>query len=371
MKTGKTLQDLSAEIIRRSATKKDYAVRTDKLTMRNGGDGLRLAIADADDVGINSVAHAQLAGELEIPKRYYDRMLTSAPALLAENVNEWLLAKPEVRTVRTLDKTARAYLSGQFDSSTYENEHVAEFLIPVLADLGVMIVSCDITDTRLYLKCVDEKVKLDLPFGAEIGKGHTRFDTLSPAIVISNSEVGFGAVRVDTAIWTGGCTNLAIAEKIVRRNHVGKRHELGEEHAALLTSETRRANATAFFMTIRDVVRGSFAEAQFQALIEKKLAPMTERVIEADPVKVLDLSQKTFGWTDGERTSVLQHLIKGGDLTQYGLFNAVTRTAEDLDDYDRATEFEKLGGKIIDLSATAWKDLSAANDKGKALAIAA
>src|SRR5262245_47364044 len=104
MKSGKSLAELSAEIIRRAQSKKDYAVRPDHLPMGAGDSGLALKIADADTVAINHVAHGQLAGELDIPKRYYDRMLAHSPRLLAENVNEWLIAKPETRTVRTLDK---------------------------------------------------------------------------------------------------------------------------------------------------------------------------------------------------------------------------------------------------------------------------
>ena len=41
---------------------------------------------------------------------------------------------------------------------------------------------------------------------------------------------------------------------------------------------------------------------------------------------------------------MLRHLIEGGDLSAYGLVNAVTHFAQDVDDYDRATEFEALGG---------------------------
>jgi hypothetical protein len=53
-------------------------------------------------------------------------------------------------------------------------------------------------------------------------------------------------------------------------------------------------------------------------------------------------------------------LIEGGSLTQYGLHAAVTRAAQDVADYDRATELEYAGGKIIELPKTEWKVLSEA-----------
>jgi hypothetical protein len=54
--------------------------------------------------------------------------------------------------------------------------------------------------------------------------------------------------------------------------------------------------------------------------------------------------------------------VFGGDLSAYGLVNAVTHFSQDVDDYDydydRATEFEALGGKLIELAAGDWKELA-------------
>lgn len=53
----------------------------------------------------------------------------------------------------------------------------------------------------------------------------------------------------------------------------------------------------------------------------------------------------------------LRHLIVEGDLSAYGLVNAVTHFLHDVEDYDRATEFEALGGKLIELSSSDWREL--------------
>jgi hypothetical protein len=47
---------------------------------------------------------------------------------------------------------------------------------------------------------------------------------------------------------------------------------------------------------------------------------------------------------------VLRHLIVEGDLSAYGLGNAVTNYSQDVGGYDRATEFKALGGKLIELA---------------------
>ena len=48
------------------------------------------------------------------------------------------------------------------------------------------------------------------------------------------------------------------------------------------------------------------------------------------------------------------------DLSGYGLVNAVTHFSQEPEDYDRATEFEAMGGKLIELSAPEWKGLAEA-----------
>jgi hypothetical protein len=45
---------------------------------------------------------------------------------------------------------------------------------------------------------------------------------------------------------------------------------------------------------------------------------------------------------------------------QYGLANAVTRSSQDIHDYDQATELEKLGGKVIELNDKEWSRIDTA-----------
>jgi hypothetical protein len=91
-----------------------------------------------------------------------------------------------------------------------------------------------------------------------------------------------------------------------------------------------------------------------------KIEGMTSQKIDGDPVKVVDFTAKRFGLTETEGKSVLRHLIEGGDLSRYGVWNAVTRTAEDVESYDRASEIERMGGHIVTLANSEWKELAAA-----------
>ena len=77
-----------------------------------------------------------------------------------------------------------------------------------------------------------------------------------------------------------------------------------------------------------------------------------------DSVKTVEVLANRYTLNDTERAGVLRHLIIEGDLSGYGLVNAVTHYSQDVEDYDRATEFEALGGKLIELAPTEWKGLA-------------
>src|SRR4029077_10358399 len=122
--------------------------------------------------------------------------------------------------------------------------------------------------------------------------------------------------------------------------------------------ETRAADDRAFFLKVGDAVGAMFDPARFNARIDQYRAA-SERVIAADPVQVVEATARRLTLTDGEKSSVLQHLIRGGDLSAWGLANAVTRTAEDAPDYDRATELEAASGRVVELAPADWRALAA------------
>ena len=359
MKTGKSITELAQEIERQQKAKTDFVTPTDRLEMVVEGDTDVELHSPVGNFSVNSIAHQQLAANLEIPKPYYDRMLAEQPQLLAKNVNTWFKANPKPRMVRTMDGTARAFLSDRY--RPLENSDLAEAILPVLAQLGVVIVSAEITERRFYLKFVDEKISKDIPTGRKLGDGsHVFFDTLVPAGQISNSEVGFGALSIETGTLTKMCTNLAWStSRSMKKYHVGSKHDIGEEMYAMLSDQTRQLTDAALWAQARDVVKVAFDPERFNAFTDD-MGKLVQIQLDSDPVKVVSLASKKLGITEGEQGGILKHLIQGGDLTAYGLMNAVTRTAEDLKDYDRATEFERMGGKLIDLTANDWNEIKQA-----------
>ena len=77
-------------------------------------------------------------------------------------------------------------------------------------------------------------------------------------------------------------------------------------------------------------------------------------------VEVVRGAGRRLGLTDDEGKGVLRHLIEGGDLSRYGLYTAVTRQSQDVEDYDRATELERIGAQVIELPKSEWRELAMA-----------
>lgn len=368
MKTGLTLTELAKEIDRRANAKHDFVAPVSKLDFAVGrdpetnSDVIRARLDGIDtSFGVNAVAHEQFADYTGIPMAYYRRMLQDDKPLLTTNVNHWLGEKKnDRRMIRTLDGDVRAVLSDKF--RTLENEDLAEAILPVLMQRDLLIMSCDVTDSRLYIKAVDKRIERDAPTGRKMGDGsHVFFDTLSPAITISNSEVGRGSLLIETGVYTKACTNLATFGASMRKFHTGTRAEMSDQVYALLTDKTKRLTDAALWSQTRDLVAGAFDSAVFDATVEKlKIAAGRKIDKDADVVKVIEVAGRKLGLADGERKGVLATLIEGGDMTQYGIHSAITRYSQDLVSYDRATELEHMGARVIELSGSDWKHIAEA-----------
>jgi hypothetical protein len=345
MKTGRTLTDLAIELDRQVKSKKDYLADTRGITMSE--DGTALSLKQNGTLQVTELCHDQIAARLQIPSKYYQKMQAEYPGLLASNVNAWFQRNPEKRLVRVLDNKARAFLSDRF--RPLDNYDLAEVVLPKIQKAGCRIESAELTERRLYIKAVTERIS------AEVKKG----DIVQAGLVISNSEVGCGSVKVEPMIFRLVCLNGMIAPDFgMRKYHVGRGdNDMENEAIEFYKDETRLADDRAFWLKVRDVVDATLTKTKFERIVDK-LREASDRKIIGDPVKTVNVITKRMGFNDSEHGSVLNHLIAGGDLSCYGLSNAVTRASQDIDNYDRATDFERFGGDIIRLNDAEWKSIS-------------
>lgn len=356
MLPGKTLTELAAELTRQNDAKQDFLLDTRNLVMDADETGAVLTMVNEKTgastmLGINEVAHTQIGSTLNIPKAYYDKMLTHNPALLAENVNAWFNNEPKTRMVRTLDGTARAFLSERY--RRIDNFDLANNVLPILQQYPDLdYVSNEVTDTRMYIKIVNKRLTKEVKPG----------DYVQSGLIITNSEVGMGTVTIQPLLYRLVCTNGMVVNDIktgTRRRHVGKGN-LANDDYVLYASDTLLADDHALMLKIRDTIKASLDEVHFGNLIEN-MRQTTEVNIETNHIpEMMKLAAPQFGFTLKEGEGILDHLIRGGDLTLYGFANAVTRYAQDVHSYDRSTELEEIGYDILTMNPRTWKRLQEA-----------
>ena len=353
MKQGKTsIVELAEAIQNEADNKKDYISPSQRMHVHANGD-LKISMRDANDdvldMPLTQHASRQMAAKFGIPAKYFDRMLADAPDLLATNANHWLHKEPKDLMVRTLFGKVRGIMSNRYQR--IDNINIAEDLLPFLSvQDGLEIASCEVTEKKLYIKAVMHKMV------SEIKKG----DVVEAGLWISNSEIGCGQFEVAPFIHRLICLNgMKVIDAKFGKRHVGARADVNDSTYSILSDETLRADDRAFMLKARDVVKAAFDEKIFEGHVNK-LRDTTERKLEGNPVKAIEVLGATHGLLQGEQSSILRKLIEGGDTSQYGLLNAVTAYSQDVSDYDRASELEELGGKIVDLTEAEWKPIAMA-----------
>lgn len=358
MYKGRTLTELAKELGRQSNSKKDFKAPTSLMELsvdRSSGTTpqLEFAVGNQFTGPLTELMHDQIGAYLKIPAAYYDRCRTEQPGLLAANVNVWLKSNRETRLVRTMDDRARAFLSARY--RMLDNDYIANTALPILVEEskklgGIRIVSSDVTDQKLYIKAISNRLTF------EVKKG----DVVSLGIVVSNSEVGLGSVRVEPFLERKICDNGAIIEEFANRSvHLGRISEELEMAERVFRDETRKADDRAFAMKLQDLVRAAFADENFEKLKGITIDAAT-RKIKAPVQDVVERVSKYAVLSDGHRKSFLQNLVEGGDLTQWGVANAITAIANKAENYEMATRLEKIGGNLMTMPLKAWDELGAA-----------
>jgi hypothetical protein len=373
MKTGRTIAAIATQISEECKAKRDYVAPTTALAMTTLSPQAGQSVPDValqfsvscqvQQYAPTTLCLGQIADRVGIPSKYAERMRTEAPELLCSNINHWFNANPEKRMLRTLSnghKIARAFLSERY--RPLDNFDLFASIMPKLEAAGCEIRSVEITETRFYIQASTPRIQRPINQTITLAGGQQHIARVVEAgVIIGNSEVGCGAIFVDPMIYDNWCTNGAVMQRTLRRHHVGRRNEgttFGDENTAELFSDaTRQLDDKAFWSKAIDVVNAALNVTKFNEYVDKLVATQAQQLT-SKPVEVVEVLADKFQLNDAEKDNVLMQYMSGGDLSKFGLVQAVTRAAQDVASYDRAVELERLGGQIIELSPM---DFSAKN----------
>jgi hypothetical protein len=346
---GKTIQELAVEVSAQKERAQDFRVSQavlemdEQLHLRTIGGKTTTQL----DIAPQQLMHGQMAEKLGVPVKYYNRMMAEAPELLRENVNHWLASGQDRRFIRTFREadgaasTGRAFLSNGY--KPLDNYDLMTALVPPLTNTGLRAASSQVTETRLYMQLVTDKIT------AEVKRG----DAVQLGLVVSNSEVGSGALSIQLLVYRLVCTNGLImpAEDLpgFRAVHLGRGFE-GDQ--SVLREETRRLTDAAIWNQARDVITAAVSQASLDNMVRKLQGIAQVRL--QDPEKAVELVAKRYDLAEDERKGVMANLIAGADVSQWGLVNAVTSLANTAVNYDRAIELETIGGKVASIPANTF-----------------
>lgn len=320
------------------------------------------------------VFHEGVANKLGVPVGYLKRLRVQRPDLYDANVNGWLhghkgdeahsipAASADKRSffVRTFQGdsggvgVARALMSDRY--SVIDNTDV---LMATMAGINEAGVACDVdgadvTDRRMYVRVRCESVSALAPellrgYRSPFGGGDgTENPTVFAGFVVSNSEVGNGSFSITPRLIVQVCSNgMTINKDAMRAVHVGAKLDEGirwsakTQDKALELIKLRTADAVKTFLDV-EYMRGVIAKLTEDATVE---------VPAGSAAKVVETVSRSLMFTQEQQDGILEHFIRGGQLTAGGVMHAVTSYAQTVDDADVSADLEGAGLKALALAA--------------------
>ena len=300
----------------------------------------------------------QIASKLDIPNKYFKRMCSEAPELAERNVNHWLHETPKPYMVRALGTKGRAFLSNQYDR--IDNWDVLKAIMPALKPFkdrdDLHFEQSHVTEKHLYLRLTVPSLAKDI--NPEVG------DVMHYGIQVKNSEVGVGMVEVAPFIKRLVCLNgMTATDYAKNKRHLGAKLLEGEDRS-ILTSETIKQGNKYWIMTVQDTVDQYFNGTTFEDITNSFINAKDTELVKhpKKAIEYLQSAQKfnghSFGFSESEGDSILENLLTDGDKSQFGMANAITRTATTIEDTDRSMKFEEEGWKMLTLPKNVWNGLA-------------
>ncbi len=344
--TKKTLPEIEQELNRQKQTRKDLIVESRQLSLGidQGTRTVFMTVPDENsqfnNYGLTDFAHTQLATKCGIPQAYYDKMKSERPDLLPVNVNSWLPDK-EKRFIRILDGKVRAVLSTRYrviDNSQMV-DLVLENLKRVQNDTGVHVEigDCYLTEEHLYLKITSPDLT-----GKIFHFQNREDEPVRGGIIISNSEVGSGAFKVEPFVEVLVCKNGLIGEHKINKIHLGKERGLG---IIDWSEKTLEAQDNALISEVEDLIKATFNKAIFQEWLNRINQVASIEI--ARPTVAIENVIKKYVLPKTVRDDLINQFTKESP-TVWGLSMAVTRLAQNQQSIEERIRWERIGSKILE-----------------------
>jgi hypothetical protein len=321
------LQELMEELERQKPLKWDQKIESSRLEMVLNESHTRLHLNGNDSIySITRPCHNQIAERLEIPVRYYSKMESEAPELLIENVNTWFKRSSKDVFIRGLGNFVRAFLSDRY--RIIDHLDVLYCSLNELQAHEAEVEGCYLSETEMNLKVKSERLRDFI---------RHKDDLITGGLLLVNSETGHRALRIEPRTFRVQCTNgMVIEEFAARQIHLGNGDSGFDETV---------------YLSIRRSIRELFG--RFGEIVQA-LRESTEIKVR-NPQRVISNVVEHYRLSEEQRGNILMAFGAEPEADQYGIANAVTRAAQSEKSWEDSVELERIGGKLIALSATQFR----------------
>lgn len=309
------------------------------------------------ELAVLDCCHTQIGSRLDIPKKYYDKMLanTMAHHILDYNVTSWFNIKNEnnflLRTFIDKEKKtgiARAILSDRYN--VLDNYDVMLATLDAIRESGinVQIESGDITDTKFYMRFICPDIEMDAPDilkNYRVPDGSKGGNGIISGFVISNSETGNGKFSISPRAVVLACRNgMIFKNDAFQKTHLGSKME---EYTTIdWSEETRQKNYELVCSQVKDAIKYYASEeylgAKIHELVEKGNKELNH------PIETIKNVSKHLSISEEKESSILNYFIKSGDTNAFGVTQALTYFAQHNASPEERYEIETESVIILD-----------------------
>lgn len=393
-----SLQDLAALLTEQQAAKHDVVAPASAIRSENGliivqgageatPDPIRGLVEGPGVFRPTSVFDEGVADKLGIPVAYLRRLRAERVDLYDANINGWLRGAATEHPHQFVDGDARSFLlrcfkgddggagiARAFLSDSYKTIDNLDVLMAALTGVResgteIKVLGADLTDRRMYVKIAAPGISVLAPallegyrnplngqpphwgFAAAAREGHGYEPGTEPVVFagfeISNSETGGGAFVLTPRLVVEICGNgLKITIDALRSVHLGGKLDEGivkwsdetqEKQVALITAKAKDA--------VKTFLNPEYVTRTVRALEAKAGVPIE------NPAEAVQAIGAKLAFSKEQIAGVLDHFIKGGQVTAGGVMQAITSYAQVIEDADVASELEGQAVKALELAA--------------------
>ena len=372
MKTGMSVHELLDTLQRIDNNKHDYIAPAKCIGWKEpsqysvvGADGEASTVhlppslvINGEAFDIKPLAHEQICAEYGIGAKHYGDMLhdrdlltSNGKHLWTETIRAYSQRSEKTHFIRVLDHHTRAFLSDRFNPYL-DNYGAAQSFLAATERVGISesdICSCNVSDELLHIKVASPRLTVKV-----LG------DVVQFGVSLRTSEVGRGRYSIAAFTQNLVCLNGMTHEKIVSRRHVGAKLVNGDnDEGRYVEDDTLRAAAIAKFLQMRDDIVAALSEHNIrsiaQTMTESGIRPVARKVD-----TIVEVVGKAYSLTEEERNIVHVNFLK--DEREWNLWRvaqAITRTAHDVKDYDRASHLEATGWQLLNAPSSELKGVLA------------